>query len=308
MSDNSSSLEANASRNGLASALLAYLMWGLLPIYFKLVSSVAPAEVLAHRVFWAVPFGALIILARRQWPAVWQAITCKRTLCLLLLSAALIAVNWFIYIVAVQQDQVFQASLGYYINPLLNVVVGVLFLGERLRRFQVFAVLIAAVGVAVLTLSGAQFPWIAAVLAVSFSAYGVIRKQLDVGGMPGLFVETLILAPVTVIYLLWLINAGTMALGQSDRVLDAYLVAAGPLTVLPLLFFALAARRLPLSILGIMQFLAPTLQFLVGVAYGETLTLAHQICFACIWTAIALFIADAWYWNRKTAGLRASGV
>jgi chloramphenicol-sensitive protein RarD len=269
-------------------------MWGVLPIYFKLVGAVAPVEVLAHRVIWAVPFGALIVLARRQRGEVWQALTHARTLGFLTISAVMIAINWLIYIVAVQEDQIFQASLGYYINPLMYVVVGVVFLGEKLRRFQLIAVALATVGVVVLTISGGQFPWIALSLAVLFTTYGVIRKQVAIGGMPGLFVETIVLFPLAAGYWIWLEKGGAAAFSLSQPGLAGLLMLAGPLTVLPLLFFALAARRLPLSLIGFLQFIAPTLQFLMGLYYGEILTIAHILCFGLIWIAVLFFITDAW--------------
>ena len=176
------------ARHGVAAGLVAYSLWGLLPIYFKIVAAVPSSEVLLHRVVWAVPFGALIIHARRQWPEVRQAFTHRGMLLLLATAAFFIAANWYVYIFAIQKEQVFQASLGYYINPLLYVLVGVVFLGEDLRRLQMAAVVLAAIGVFVLTVSGGQFPGIALFLAVSFTIYGVIRKQVVIGGMPGLFV------------------------------------------------------------------------------------------------------------------------
>ena len=287
------------TREGLASGWLAYLMWGLLPIYFIVLGSVPSLEVLAHRVFWAVPFGALIIAARHQWGEVRAALSGARVALVLFASATLIAVNWFVYIVAVQQGQVFQASLGYYISPLINVLVGVVFFAERLTKTQLAAVLLAAVGVTVLTASGGDVPWVAFMLALSFTIYGIIRKQVSVGAMPGLFVETLFLLPLAGGYLIWISAAGTAAFDIGQPGLSLLLIAAGPVTVLPLLFFALAARGLPLSVLGILQFVAPTLQFLVGLANGETLTAAHVVCFSCIWAAIALFAGGAWYSRRK---------
>lgn len=297
--------EAERGRNGITAALTAYLLWGVMPVYFKLVASVAALEVLAHRIVWAVPFGALIILARRQWPEVRRAASSPRVLGFLALSSALIAVNWLIYIHAVQQEQIFQASLGYYINPLFNVVVGVLLFRERLRRLQVAAAMLAAIGVAILAVSGATVPWIALALAFSFTIYGVIRKQVVVGGMPGLFIETLFLAPVGLLYLLWLVQSGGAAFLASSSALDGLLLLAGPFTVVPLLMFALAARRLHLSTIGMMQFMAPSLQFLIGVLYGEELTTAHLVCFTCIWIAITLFLGDAW---RRSRQLRASAI
>ena len=295
------------ARNGVIAALCAYLSWGVLPIYFKFVPDVAALEILAHRVVWAIPFGALIVSLRHQWPEVRRAFSDRRTLLFLVLSAVLIAVNWLIYIIAVQINQVTQASLGYYINPLMSVVVGVLFFDERLRRFQLVAVLLAAVGVAVLTFSAAAFPWIAMSLAVTFTIYGVIRKQVRVGGMPGLFIETTVILPIAALYLAYLLVNGSASFGAGDAAMNFTLLLAGPFTVIPLLMFALAARRLQLTTIGIMQFIAPTMQFLIGIYYGETLSLAHKICFAFIWAAIVLFAWDAWRQSRRIQQMRAAG-
>ena len=286
-------------RNGLIAALVAYGLWGLLPLYFVLVKHVVPFEVLVHRVIWAVPFGAAIIHIRRQWPEVQRALLRPRMLALLSISAMLIAGNWLVYIIAVQTDQIFQASLGYYINPLLFAVVGVFLMGEQLRRPQTLAVFLSAIGVAVLTLSGGRFPAIALFLGVSFTAYGVIRKKVVIGGMPGLFVETLVLLPFGIAYLGWLMSQGEAAFAAGDPAMSVLLVAAGPITVVPLLSFALAARRLNLSTVGMMQFITPTLQFLIGVYFGEELTFAHIVCFGCIWSAVVLFTWDAWRQRRR---------
>jgi chloramphenicol-sensitive protein RarD len=255
---------------------------------------VPPFEVLVHRILWAVPFGALIILARRQGPEVRRAIVHRRTLGWLALAAIVIALNWLVYITAVQRGQIFEASLGYYINPLMYVVIGVIAFQEKLRTLQVTAVLLAAVGVGVLTVSGGQFPIIALTLAVSFTIYGVIRSRVAVGGMPGLFIETLLLFPMSLGYMIWLVQSREAYFRPQEPGLAAALMLAGPLTVVPLLFFALAARRLRLSTIGIMQFIGPTLQFLVGLAYGEELTLPHAVCFTLIWIAVCVFSWDAW--------------
>ena len=286
--------EDERTRAGIVSALLAYFLWGVLPVYFKLVVDIPAFEVLVHRIVWAVPFGLAIIMARKQWPEVRRAILDQRTFWLLALAAGLIAVNWLIYIVAVQEGQIFQASLGYYINPLLYVVAGVAFFGEKLRRAQVLAVALAAIGVMVLTLSGGHLPKIALSLAVLFTLYGIIRKQIVVGGMPGLFIETLVLFPLAALYLLWLTQTGQSSFSAANPELLIILLLAGPVTVLPLLFFALAARRLRLSTIGFLQFMAPTLQFFIGIYYGEELTMPHLICFSLIWLAVGVFVYDAW--------------
>lgn len=297
-SESSIASAARRTREGLLAALIAYTLWGVLPIYFKIVETVPAAEVLAHRILWAVPFGLPIVLARRQWPEVALALRARRTLGLLALAAAFIALNWLVYIWAVQNDLIFQASLGYYINPLMYVLVGVLFFGERLRRLQTGAVLLAAAGVAVLTISGREFPLISLTLATSFTIYGTIRSRVAIGGMPGLFIETLVLLPAAAAYLLWLTSRGDAVFISGDLRLAGTLMLAGPITVIPLLCFALAARRLRLSTIGVMQFIAPTLQFVVGLAYGEVLTRPHIVCFTLIWTAVTLFSFDAWRQSR----------
>jgi chloramphenicol-sensitive protein RarD len=291
--DPETALNAAFVRNGVLSGVLAFSMWGAFPIYFKIADGVSALEMLAHRIVWAVPFGALIILMRRQWPQVRTILGDRRTLGLLCVSAAFITVNWLVYIWAVQNEQIFQASLGYYINPLLLVVAGYLFLGERLRRLQSAAVVLAAGGVAVLAISGAQFPFIALTLAASFTVYGLVRKRVVVGAMPGLFIETLVLLPIAAVYLWRLIGSGAAAFGTHDLPLAGLLLLAGPLTVLPLLFFAIAARRLRLATIGFLQFIGPTGQFLIGVYYGEPLSVPHMVCFGMIWTAVAVFVFDA---------------
>jgi chloramphenicol-sensitive protein RarD len=286
------------ARNGLIAALVAYCVWGVLPIYFVAVRDVDTMEVLVHRIIWAIPFGAAIIHLRQQWGEVRRALTHPKMLAYLSLTALLIAGNWLVYIVAVQRNEIFQASLGYYINPLLFAVAGVILLGEKLRRPQAAAVVLAAIGVVVLTVSGGSFPAIALFLGTSFTIYGIIRKKVVIGGMPGLFVETLVLLLPGLLYLLLLMGRGESTFGGGDPAMSAKLMLAGPITVIPLLAFALAARRLSLVTVGMLQFIAPTLQFGIGLYYGEQLTTAHIICFSCIWVAVALFSWDAWRASR----------
>ncbi len=286
-------------RSGVILGLLAYTMWGIFPVYFKLIELVAPTEVLVHRVVWAVPFGALIIMGRRQWPEVRAAFVERSMLAWLALAALSISVNWLIYIWAVQNERIFEASLGYYINPLMYVAVGVVLLGERLRRPQVIAVILAFIGVAYLTISGGIFPWVALSLAALFTAYGVIRKQVAIGAMPGLFVETTLLFPFAIAWLVFLILGGQASFGAGDTGLSMLLVLGGPITVMPLLLFAISAKRLSLTTIGFMQFLAPTLQFFTGLYYGEKLTTAHLVCFGLIWMAVLFFSYDALTAGRK---------
>lgn len=211
----------------------------------------------------------------------------------LVLSALFIAANWLIYIWAIQDERIFETSLGYYINPLFYMLVGVVFLGERLRRLQAVAVVLATIGVMVLTISGGTLPLVALSLAATFTTYGVIRKKVVIGGMPGLFVETLLLSPFAIAWFWWIAMSGQAVFINGDASITFWLAMAGPITALPLLCFALAARRLPLTTIGFMQFLAPTLQFCTGIYYGEQLTRAHLICFGCIWLAVAFFSFDA---------------
>ena len=286
-------------RDGLIAGLVAYVIWGILPIYFKIIGAVDPLEVLTHRVIWAIPFGAIILTARRQWPEIRRALGHQRMMGWLSLSALLIALNWFAYIWAIQDGRIFETSLGYYINPLTNMLVGVVFFHERLRRLQSLAVALATIGVLVLAISGGQVPWIGLFLALSFTSYAVIRKKVVIGAMPGLFVETLLLLPFALIWLGWLYASAAPAFASGDTALNFWLIMAGPITALPLLCFALAARRLPLTMIGFMQFLSPTLQFCTGIYYGEQLTPAHLVCFGFIWLAVIFFSVDAARSSRR---------
>ena len=213
----------------------------------------------------------------------------------LALAALCISCNWLIYIWAVQQNMVLQTSLGYFTNPLMFVLIGVLFLQERLRWAQVLAVVLAAIGVLYLTFSAGDFPWVAISLAGLFAAYGVIRKQVAIGAMPGLFVETVLLFPFATLWLGWLLYSGSSALLAGDTGITLLLIAGGPITVIPLLMFAVGARKLSFTVIGFMQYIAPTLQFMVGIYYGEKLTQPLLVCFAFIWTAILIFSIDAFH-------------
>ena len=282
-----------ATQAGLLAGIAAYVMWGFFPAYFKWTASVAPMEILAHRIIWSLPFAALIITIRKQWPEVIKALLRPKTLLALALAALFIGGNWGLYIWAVQNNHIFQASLGYYINPLIFVLVGVVFLGESLSRLQTMAVLFACVGVGLLTWYGGEFPWIALVLATSFTLYGIIRKQVKIGAVPGLFVEVLLLFLPALSYILYLAVHERLDFLQLGPGMSSLLVLAGPLTVLPLVAFAFAARRLRLSTIGFLQFIGPSLQFLMGVVYGEPLTPAVLWCFGFIWLAASVFTLDA---------------
>ncbi len=281
------------SRNGSLFALSAFGFWGLTPIYYKLMPEVPPVEVLAHRVVWSVVFGALFVSLTRAWPAVRSAVTSPPTLRALALTAGLVSANWLIYIYAVTTDQVMSTSLGYYINPLVNVLLGMVFLGERLGRGRTLAVALAAIGTASLALELGGLPWISLSLAFSFGFYGLIRKQLGLPAMAALFVETLLVMPLALIALAWFSLQGTASFGTDLRT-SLLLVLAGPVTLLPLLWFAEAARRLPLITVGFFQYLAPTLTFLLAtLVYDEPFTAAWAVTFIFIWSGLAVFSADS---------------
>ncbi len=253
---------------------------------------VPPLQILAHRVLWSLLLLAGIVTLLRGWGAVRTACRSRRTLLLLCASALLIAVNWLVYIWAVVHGHVIEASLGYFINPLLNVAIGVAVLGERLRPVQLAAVAIAAVGVAVLALSGTGALWISILLAISFGIYGLVRKVVAVDALAGLTIETAILAPIAIGVLTLAAAGGTAAFGTSPR-LDLLLVTAGVVTALPLLMFAAAARRMRYATLGLFQYLAPSLQFGEAVwLFGEPLRTVHLVTFGCIWTGCALYALD----------------
>ncbi len=287
-------------RTGLCYGLAAYGWWGVMPIYFKLLAAVPPLELLAHRVIWAM--GLLLLLARQQKALgqVLEALRTPRTLGLLAASTALIAVNWGLYIWAIVTGRILEGSLGYFINPLVNVALGVLVLRETLPRALVVAIGLAGCGVAWLTIAAGRPPWIALSLAFSFALYGLLRKTAPVGAVTGLAVETLLLTPLAVGYALWMHDQGRLVFGAAGTGVTLALVAAGPITAIPLLFFTGAARRLPLSTLGFLQYLAPSLQLLLGVfVYGEPFPLVRAVGFGFIWSGLAVFVV---YTLRKTRG------
>jgi len=280
------------ARTGFICAIFAYTIWGAFPIYFKSLEGVSPLEFVSQRMIWSVPFAAIILTMRGQWPETIRAATNSKTLPMLACTAAVISTNWFFYVWAVVNDRVLEASLGYYVNPLMFVAAGVLVLGEKLSRGQWVGVGLAAAGVAVLVIGAGVVPWVSFALAISFTAYGYLRKRVEVGALPGLFIETLILAPPAALILYWLAGHGGLTLGSQGLRMDLLLALAGPLTVAPLTLFALAARRLRLSTIGFLQYIGPTGQFILGIYYGEAFTLAHGICFALIWLGLAVSSFD----------------
>ena len=281
---------AHRYRNGLIYGLGAYGLWGILPIYFKFLDAVPALQIVAHRVVWSLPFLAVLITAVKGWPKVRLALSQPRTLGLLFVSALMIGSNWLLYTYAVVSGHILAASFGYYLNPLANVLLGRFVLSERLSRLQWTAVAIAAAGVSVLAAGAAGQLWISLTLCFSFALYGLLRKIVAADAVTGLGIETAILFPAA---LGWLAVVGFSAepLFGPTRFDAGLLLLAGIVTTTPLLLFTAAARRLAYSTLGMLQFLAPTLQFLLAILlYGEHFTLAHGIAFASIWTALALYV------------------
>jgi len=302
--NNNNNTAEGAVKLGLLCAVFAYAMWGLLPVYLKQLGGVDSTEVVAHRIIWSAPFGAIILTLRKQWRETLKALFSPRMILVLGFSATVIAGNWLLYVWAVAHERVLEASLGYYINPLIFIAAGVFVLKEKLSTPQIIAVVLAGVGVAVLTIGVGVFPWVSIMLAASFTAYGYVRKMVDVGAMPGLFIETLLLAPFAFVFLMWFAAAHGSSFGAGDTRLDALLIAAGPVTVIPLVLFALAARRLKLSTIGFLQYIGPTGQFLLGLYYGETFTVFHAICFGLIWVALILISLNAFHESRKARARR----
>lgn len=291
---------ASPARTGLILGIGAYVTWGLLPLYLKLLAGVPAFQVVAHRILWSVVLLLLVVLAMRRGAAI-RAAARGRTLLLLCGSAGLIAVNWLVYIWAVQHAHVLEASLGYFINPLVNVALGVAVLGERVRRGQAVAIGIAAAGVLLLAISGGGALWISLTLAVTFGVYGLLRKVAAIDALGGLTVETLLLSPFAALFIAQAQMAGAGAFGQSMR-MDVLLVLAGAVTTAPLLMFAAAARRMRYATLGLLQYLAPTLQFLQAVLlFGETLKPVHIATFTLIWAGCALYAYDSVRGSRTPA-------
>jgi chloramphenicol-sensitive protein RarD len=282
--------DAARTRSGLLMGLGAYALWGVLPLYFKALVHVASTEIVAHRILWSLIFlGALATLWKR-WPKIRAALTDRRVALTLLLTAVLIGINWLVYIYAVVSGHVLEGSLGYYLNPLVNVLLGVFLLKEKLSRFQKAAVFLAAGGVAILAFGAGGAIWISLTLAASFAVYGYLRKVAPVESLEGLWIETLFLAPLAFGWVMWLTSTGEGAF-LGDRTTDILLILGGALTAIPLLLFTAAAKRLPYSTLGFLQYVAPSLQFLLAVlVFGEPLTTAHLICFGAIWAALAIFV------------------
>ncbi len=276
-------------------------MWGLFPLYFRVVRAFAPLEILAQRMVWSAAVLGIVLAVRRQWH--WSGTALKAAvLKSFLASAALLSINWFVYIWAVDAGRVIDASLGYFINPLVSVLLGVVLLRERLRSVQWLSIALAALGVGWLTFAGGHLPWIGLMLAASFGSYGFLRKTAELGALEGLTLETLLLLPLSSGYLAWLAAHGQSHFGGAPWTLRSLVALSGPLTVVPLLCFAAGARKIPLSLLGLLQYVAPTLQFLLGVfAFHEPFDGRRLAGYALIWLALAVYAVEGFAVRRLRA-------
>lgn len=292
----------DTQRRGVAYALCAYALWGLFPLYFKAVASLPALDILAHRVLWSLVFVAVLVSARIGWRWLAPVLRDGRVLRVFALSTLMVFLNWALYIWAVTQGRVVDASLGYFMNPLVNVLLGWLVLHERLRPVQWVSVLVAAGGVVWLTWVAGAPPWIGLSLAAAFGLYGLLRKTASLGAWEGFALETLFMLPFALAYLAWFAVRGEATFPGLSLTMQLLVIASGPVTALPLLFFAAAARRIPLSTLGLIQYLGPSVQLLLAIfLFGEPFGGAKALGFAAIWTALVLYTGDM-LWRGWRAG------
>jgi chloramphenicol-sensitive protein RarD len=290
------------SGKGLTASIVAFVIWGVFPLYFLPLRAVGTVEVIAHRIVWSCVLILILMGLRGELGKLKAVLVSPALLWRLASTAALISVNWLLYVYAVTNGHVLEASLGYFINPLLNVVLGVVLLSERLNRIQWTSVGLAAVAVLYLAFVGGHPPWISLIIATSFALYGFVRKTIAVEALPGLAVETLLLAPLAGGYLLWLEHTGAGSLGHAGWGIDALLVGSGPLTAVPLFLFAYGARLIPLSTVGLIQYIAPSLQLLCGlVVFGEAFEHSRAVGFTLIWAGLALYAIDG-LWRSRARG------
>jgi chloramphenicol-sensitive protein RarD len=289
-------------KRGIWYAVSAYVLWGVFPIYIKWLQAVPAVEILAHRMVWSLVFVTALLTLRRQWRWLRSVAAAPSMLLRFVATATVVSMNWGIYIWAINSNRVVDASLGYFINPLVNVLLGALLLGERLRALQWAAVGVAALGVAWLTLQAGTLPWIGLALAVSFGTYGLLRKTAPLGALEGLTLETALLFPLAFGFLAWL------ALQQHNTFIEGpagmrwLLAAAGPVTAVPLLLFAAGARRIPLSLLGLLQYIGPSIQLLLGIwLYHEPFPASKAAGYALIWSALALYTIESLWRNWRRA-------
>ncbi|MBQ4832820.1 EamA family transporter RarD [Pseudoalteromonas sp. MMG010] len=290
----------NEQRKGAILACLAFLMWGLAPIYFKQLSTISAFEILMHRVVWSVLFLVVVVSVLKHWQKIKTIIVQPKLILMLIITSGLLGFNWGLFIWAVNNNHMLDASLGYYINPLLNVLLGMLFLSERLRKLQGVAVGLALVGVLLQLISFGSFPVVAFSLASTFAVYGLLRKKMPVEALPGILLEALILLPVALCYWWFMAPSGSSDLLANSWTINALLMSAGIITTLPLLCFTGAAKRLRYTTLGFFQYIGPSLMFILAVLfYDEIFDAERVVTFACIWTALAIFSWDSYYQSRK---------
>ncbi|WP_058960362.1 EamA family transporter RarD [Type-E symbiont of Plautia stali] len=294
-------MDTQQTRQGIGYALGAYFIWGIAPAYFKLVKEVPPTEIMTHRVIWSALFMLVLITLSRSWQQVRTVLAQPKKVLLLAVTAVTIGGNWLLFIWAVNNQHMLEASLGYFINPLINVVFGMLFLRERFRRLQWLAVLLATIGVLVQLWQFGSLPIIGLGLALSFAVYGLLRKKIQVDAQSGMLIETAWLFPLAAIYLFGFADSATSHLSVNPMSLNFKLIAAGIVTTIPLMLFAAACARLRLSTVGFFQYIGPTLMFLLAVLfYGESLTPDKMVTFGFIWLALAVFIVDAIAFSART--------
>ncbi|MFI8574841.1 EamA family transporter RarD [Rossellomorea aquimaris] len=289
---------------GIIYTAFSYFLWGILPIYWKWLNHVSAYEILANRIFWSFWFMLLFLFLSKRWKDftayIKTSLTKKKQLFALLLASLLISTNWFIYIWAVNTNQMVEASLGYYINPLVSVLLGVFILKESLSKAQMVSFGLAAIGVLILTISYGDFPWIAVGLAFSFGLYGLAKKLIQVESSIGLTLETLTIAPLSLLYLGYIYNEGSLSLFHVSSGTDLLLIGAGAVTAIPLLFFSKGAQLIPLYMVGFLQYIAPTLTLILGIwVYNETFSFTHLISFMFIWLALTIFTASRVQYARK---------
>lgn len=286
---------------GILYAIGAYGIWGLLPIYWKTIDIVPAPQILSHRIVWSFIFLVIVLLMKKDLSTFTRAVQSKKTLAIFILAAILIGVNWLTYIWAVNAGYIVETSLGYFINPLVSVLFGVIFFGEKLRPLQWAPIILASAGVLYLTISYGALPWIALVLAFTFGLYGLIKKTAPLNSLHGLSLETGILFLPALFYLFYAEGQGTGLMGHSDWLVTLLLIFTGIATALPLLLFASAARKINLSTLGILQYIAPTMQFLIGVLmYGEPFTQSRLIGFSIIWIALLIYSFEGVLERRRS--------
>jgi len=286
---------------GVLFALAAYILWGFFPLYFKAIQQVSALQILAHRIAWGFVFALAVVLMLRQWKEFRASVFNRRTFLIYAGASVVLGINWFTYVWAVITNHVVESSLGYFINPIVSVLLGVIFLRERLRTFQWVAIAMVTAGVVYLTITFGQLPWISLVLAVTFGFYGLLKKIAPLGALHGITLETAVLTIPSLAYL-FIVNAnGTGTFGHSTPLLDFLLVLSGPVTAIPLLLFATGARRIPLTTIGLLQYIAPTLQFLLGVlVFHEPFDQSRLIGFMIIWLALVLFSVENLLARRRT--------